>query len=113
MTIQYFRSVTLIPFTLALTLVLASATIALAQANAPTPQAPIWPTVWFRAGMDSNAVREATNLRYAAKAKQRLDDGSKLDDMHACGHDAHATWLLLPAKTLVEQPALSVLAKRP
>ena len=29
------------------------------------------PTVWFRADMDSNAVREATGLPYAAIAKQR------------------------------------------
>ena len=33
------------------------------------------PTVWFRADMDSNSVREATGLPYAATAKQRLADG--------------------------------------
>jgi amidohydrolase len=59
------------------------------------------PTVWFRADMDSNAVREATGLPYAATAKQRLADGSEIDVMHACGHDAHVTWMLGMAKTLV------------
>ena len=49
------------------------------------------PTVWFRADMDSNSVREATGLPYAATAKQRLADGSEIDVMHACGHDAHVT----------------------
>lgn len=49
------------------------------------------PTVWFRADMDSNGVREATGLPYAATAKQRLPDGSEVDVMHACGHDAHVT----------------------
>jgi hippurate hydrolase len=59
------------------------------------------PTVWFRADMDSNAVRETTGLPYAATAKQRLEDGSEIDVMHACGHDAHVTWLLGLAKTMV------------
>ncbi len=60
------------------------------------------PTVWFRADMDSNSVREATGLPYAATAKQRLADGSEIDVMHACGHDAHVTWLLGLAKAMVE-----------
>jgi hippurate hydrolase len=58
------------------------------------------PTVWFRADMDSNAVRETTGLPYAAAAKQRLADGSEIDVMHACGHDAHVTWLLGLARTM-------------
>jgi amidohydrolase len=58
------------------------------------------PTVWFRADMDANAVRETTGLPYAASAPQRLADGSEIDVMHACGHDAHVTWLLGLAKTL-------------
>jgi amidohydrolase len=59
------------------------------------------PTVWFRADMDSNSVHEATGLPYAAPAKQRLADGSEIDVMHACGHDAHVTWLLGLAKVMV------------
>ena len=59
------------------------------------------PTVWFRADMDANSVHEATGLPYAATAKQRLADGSEIDVMHACGHDAHVTWLLGLAKAMV------------
>lgn len=59
------------------------------------------PTVWFRADMDCNAVREKTGLPYAATAKQRLADGSETDVMHACGHDAHVTWMLGLAKAMV------------
>jgi amidohydrolase len=60
------------------------------------------PTVWFRADMDSNAVKETTGLDYAAKSKQRLADGSEVDVMHACGHDAHVTWMLSLARTMAE-----------
>jgi amidohydrolase len=59
------------------------------------------PTVWFRADMDANGVAETTGLPYAAKTKQRMDDGSEVDVMHACGHDAHVTWLLGLAKAMV------------
>lgn len=58
------------------------------------------PTVWFRADMDANSVKEATGLSYAAKNKQRLPDGSEIDVMHACGHDAHVTWMLGMAKAM-------------
>ncbi|MGL5007886.1 MAG: amidohydrolase [Plesiomonas sp.] len=60
------------------------------------------PTVWYRADMDANAVREETGLPYAATQKQRLADGTEVDAMHACGHDAHITWLLGTAKALVD-----------
>ncbi len=63
------------------------------------------PTVWFRADMDSNSIREATGLPWAATAQQRLADGSEIDVMHACGHDAHVTWLLGLAKTMVVMKA--------
>jgi amidohydrolase len=59
------------------------------------------PTVWFRADMDSNSVRETTGLPYASIAKQRLAGGSEIDVMHACGHDAHVTWMLGLAKVMV------------
>ena len=58
-------------------------------------------TVWFRADMDANAVQETTGLPYAATTRQRLTDGSELDVMHACGHDAHVTWMLGMAKVMV------------
>ena len=59
------------------------------------------PTAWFRADMDLNAVHETTGLPYAAKEKQRLPDGGETDAMHACGHDAHVTWMLGLAKAMV------------
>jgi hippurate hydrolase len=63
------------------------------------------PVVWFRADMDSNAVRETTGLPYAARSKQRLADGSEIDVMHACGHDAHVTWMLGLAKVMAAMRA--------
>lgn len=63
------------------------------------------PTVWFRADMDANSVREATGLPYAATARQRLPDDSEIDVMHACGHDAHITWMLGMAKAMAELKA--------
>ena len=58
-------------------------------------------TLWFRADMDANSVREATGLPYASTKPQRMADGSEIDVMHACGHDAHVTWLLGLAKAMV------------
>lgn len=59
------------------------------------------PTVWYRADMDALQVRETTGLEYAATTKQKLADGREIDVMHACGHDAHVTWLLGVAKAMV------------
>ncbi len=58
-------------------------------------------TLWFRADMDANGVRETTGLDYAAAKPQRLPDGRDVDAMHACGHDAHVTWMLGLAKAMV------------
>jgi hippurate hydrolase len=57
-------------------------------------------TLWFRADMDSNSVLEATGLPWAATKPQRLADGTEIPVMHACGHDAHTTWLLGLAKAM-------------
>lgn len=57
-------------------------------------------TVWYRADMDANSVQEATGLPYAASQRQKLPDGSEEWAMHACGHDAHVTWLLGTAKAM-------------
>jgi hippurate hydrolase len=59
------------------------------------------PTVWFRADMDANAVKEVTGLPYAATRPQRLPNGTEIPVMHACGHDAHVTWMLGMAKAMV------------
>lgn len=58
------------------------------------------PTAWLRADMDCNQVRETTGLPWAATEPQRLSDGTEVDVMHACGHDAHVTWMLGSAKAL-------------
>jgi hippurate hydrolase len=58
------------------------------------------PTLWFRGDIDSNSVKEATGLPWAATQPQRLPDGSEIPVMHACGHDAHVTWLLGLAKAM-------------
>jgi hippurate hydrolase len=58
------------------------------------------PTLWFRADMDANAVKEATGLPYASRTPQRLPTGVEVDVMHACGHDAHTTWMLGLAKAM-------------
>ncbi len=59
------------------------------------------PTLWFRADMDANAVKESPTLPYAATRPQKLADGSEINVMHACGHDAHVTWMLGLAKAMV------------
>lgn len=58
-------------------------------------------SIWYRADMDANAVREETGLPYAATAPQKLPDGTEQWAMHACGHDAHTVWMLGAAKALV------------
>ena len=60
------------------------------------------PVVMYRADMDCNAVAEVTNLEYASSKSVKLDNGSVVPVMHACGHDAHTTWLLGIAKVMVE-----------
>lgn len=58
------------------------------------------PVVMYRADMDCNAVRETTGLPYASEKIVKRDDGSETPVMHACGHDAHVTWMLGVAKIM-------------
>jgi amidohydrolase len=60
------------------------------------------PVVMYRADMDCNAVEETTGLPYASKKKMTNDEGTEVPVMHACGHDAHTTWLLGIAKCMTQ-----------
>lgn len=58
------------------------------------------PVVMYRADMDCNAVKEATGLPYASHKTMTNADGVDVPVMHACGHDAHVSWLLGIAKIM-------------
>jgi hippurate hydrolase len=59
------------------------------------------PTVLYRADMDCNSVKETTGLPYASTKTMKKEDGTETPVMHACGHDAHVTWMLGVAKIMV------------
>ena len=58
------------------------------------------PTVMFRADMDCNPVKEITGLPYASSKTMLNADSLEVPVMHACGHDAHITWMLGIAKIM-------------
>lgn len=60
------------------------------------------PVVMYRADMDCNAVQETTGLPYASNKMVQKPDGSTTPVMHACGHDAHTTWLMGVAKVMMQ-----------
>lgn len=60
------------------------------------------PTVAFRADTDGLPLAEDTRLHYASKVTGRLDDGTEVPVMHACGHDTHVAVLLTTAHVLAE-----------
>ncbi len=62
------------------------------------------PIVMYRADIDGLAVKETTGLPYASTKVGKLEgvDGAELPLMHACGHDAHVTWMLGAAKVMSE-----------
>ena len=59
------------------------------------------PTVMYRSDMDGLPVKETTDLPYTSKATTKKEDGTIVPLMHACGHDAHVTWLIGIAKMMV------------
>jgi len=61
------------------------------------------PTVMFRADMDALPVKENTDLAYKPTKPSKDRFGNDVWAMHACGHDAHTTWLIGIAKQLVER----------
>ena len=60
------------------------------------------PVVMFRGDMDGLPVRESTGLDYASKATAATEGGGSTPVAHACGHDAHVTFLLGVAKVMSE-----------
>ena len=59
------------------------------------------PTVMYRADMDALPIKEATGLSYSSTVVAENIDGAETPVMHACGHDAHITWMLGAAKIMV------------
>jgi len=59
------------------------------------------PTVMYRADMDCNSVKEITGLAYASTKIMKKQDGTETPVMHACGHDAHVTWMMGIAKIMM------------
>lgn len=64
------------------------------------------PVVMYRADMDCNSVAETTGLPYASKKTVKNQEGVDVPVMHACGHDAHTTWMLGVAKIMDAQKNL-------
>jgi len=58
------------------------------------------PAVMYRADMDCNSVKEITGLPYSSTKIMKKEDGTETPVMHACGHDAHVTWMLGIAKIM-------------
>lgn len=58
------------------------------------------PIVMYRADMDCNSVKETTGLPYASTKTMKKEDGTEVPVMHACGHDAHVTWMLGAARIM-------------
>jgi amidohydrolase len=57
--------------------------------------------VALRADMDALAVKEASNLPFASRAKGTYF-GKEVDVAHMCGHDAHTAMLMGAAQVLAE-----------
>jgi hippurate hydrolase len=60
------------------------------------------PVVMFRGDMDGLPIRETTGLPFASKATAPTENGGFVPVMHACGHDAHVTFLIGVAKVMKE-----------
>jgi hippurate hydrolase len=59
------------------------------------------PIVMYRADMDCNSVQETTGVVYINNKLVKNRAGEDVPAMHACGHDAHTTWMLGIAKAMV------------
>ncbi|KAL4920835.1 hypothetical protein BDW62DRAFT_208921 [Aspergillus aurantiobrunneus] len=58
------------------------------------------PIVLLRADMDALPMEEKTGLPYASKRTIKNKTGTEVPVMHACGHDAHVTGLMVSAELL-------------
>ena len=63
------------------------------------------PVIMFRAYMDALPLKEESGLPYASTRTGTTLDGLKSSIAHACGHDAHVTWLIGVAKVMAAQKA--------
>lgn len=63
------------------------------------------PVILFRADMDALPLKEETGLPYASSKTGKTLDGLGSSIMHACGHDAHVTWLIGVAKVMAARKA--------
>jgi amidohydrolase len=61
------------------------------------------PVILFRADMDALPIKEESGLPYASTKNGTTLDGISSYITHACGHDAHVTWLIGVAKVMAEQ----------
>lgn len=64
------------------------------------------PIVMYRAELDALPVHETTGVPYASTKVVKQPDGSETYVMHACGHDAHMTWMLSAARFMAEHKDL-------
>ncbi|MFQ6573196.1 amidohydrolase [Pseudomonas sp. UM16] len=60
------------------------------------------PVVMYRADMDALPIKEATGLDYQSNKVTPWLDNPSQPVMHACGHDAHITWLIEVAKVMAQ-----------
>ena len=63
------------------------------------------PVILFREDMDALPVKEESGLPYASTKTGTTLDGIQSSITHACGHDAHVTWLIGVAKLMATQKA--------
>jgi hippurate hydrolase len=60
------------------------------------------PVVLFRGDMDALPVEELVEIDYASTKTMQDLAGETVPVMHACGHDAHSTWLMGVASVMME-----------
>jgi len=59
------------------------------------------PVVLFRSDMDALPIEEQVDISYASTKTVKNASGETVPVMHACGHDAHAAWLMGVASVMM------------